>query len=67
VLDNIKEKVFVSKRHRDMNKVSPGSYLKAFMDPQLLGYLKTIINANMASDPVSSLDIIAFIRVELML
>ncbi len=49
-----------------MSKVSPGSYLKAFMDPQLLGYLKTFINANMTSDPISSSDIIAFIRVELM-
>ena len=67
VLDNIKKKVFGSKRHRDMSKVSPGSYLKAFMDPQLLGYLKTFINANMTSDPISSSDIIAFIRVELML
>jgi hypothetical protein len=67
VLDNIKRKVFGSKRYRDMSKVSPGDFLKAFMDPQLLGYLKTFINANMTSDPVSSSDIIAFIRVELML
>jgi hypothetical protein len=67
VLDNIKKKVFGSKRHRDMSKVSPGSYLKAFMYPQLLGYLKTFINANLTSDPISSSDIIAFICVELML
>ena len=50
-----------------MIDVSSGSYLKVFMDPQLLGYLKTFINSNMTSDPVSSLDIIAFICVELML
>jgi hypothetical protein len=46
VLDNIKKKVFGNKRHRDMNKVLPGSYLKAFMDSQLLGYPKTFMNAN---------------------
>jgi hypothetical protein len=67
VLQRIKKKVFGTARNRDMSKVSPGNFLKAFMDPHLLGYMKTFINTNMSSDPVSSSDIIAFIRVELML
>jgi hypothetical protein len=67
VLENIKRKIFGSNRHRDMSKVLPGDFLKAFMDPHLLGYMKTFINTNLPNDPVSSSDIIAFIRVELML
>jgi hypothetical protein len=37
VLDNIKKKVFGSKRNRNMSKVLPGSYLKAFMDKNSWG------------------------------
>ena len=67
VLGNIKRKIFGSNRNRDMSKASPGDFLNAFMDPHLLGYMKTFINSSMVNDPVSSSDIIAFIRVELML
>ena len=67
VLDKIKRKLF-GKRHRDMSKVLPGDFLKAFMDPHLLGYMKAFINNNMrSSNPVTSAEILAFIRVELML
>jgi len=67
VLDKIKRKLF-GKRHRDMSKVSPGDFLKAFMDPHLLGYMKAFINNNMSSsNPVTSAEILSFIRVELML
>jgi hypothetical protein len=67
VLDNMKREFFGSKRRRDMNKVLSGSCLKAFVDPQLLGYFKTFIDTIMTNDPVSSSDMIAFICGELML
>lgn len=67
VLEKIKRKLF-GKRNRDMSKVSPSDFLKAFMDPHLLGYMKAFINNNMSrSKPVTSTEILAFIRVELML
>ena len=67
VLDKIKRKLF-GKRHRDMSKVLPGDFLKAFMDPHLLGYMKAFINNNMSSsNPVTSAEILAFIGVEFML
>ena len=68
VLDKIKRKLF-GKHKRDTSKVLPGNFLKAFMDPLLLGYMKTFINnSNISSrNPVSSLEIMAFVRVELML
>jgi hypothetical protein len=38
------------------------------MDPLLLGYMKIVINSNIScSNPVSSSEIMAFVRVELML
>jgi hypothetical protein len=67
VLNNIKAKLF-GKRSRDMSKVSPADFLKAFMDPQLLGYMKAFINSNgNSSNPVSTTEIMSFVRVELML
>jgi hypothetical protein len=61
VLEKIKEKLF-GKRHRDMGKVLPGDFLKAFMDPHLLGYMKAFINNNMgSSNPVTSSKILASI------
>ena len=67
VLNKIKEKLF-GKRARDMSKVSPADFLKAFMDPQLLGYMKAFINSNgSTSSPVSTMEIMSFVRVELML
>ena len=67
VLDKIKRKLF-GKRKRDMSKVLPGDFLKAFMDPHLLGYMKAFINSNNSSaNPVSSSEIMDFVRVELML
>jgi hypothetical protein len=37
------------------------------MDHTLLGLMKTFINKNISRDPVSSSDIIAFLRIELTL
>jgi hypothetical protein len=68
VLLKLKRKLGV-RRDRDVRTMSPGDCLKAFMDPNFLGYMKAYINANMSNrnDLVSSSDIIAFIRVELMI
>ncbi|KAI2505089.1 hypothetical protein MHU86_9365 [Fragilaria crotonensis] len=67
VLLKVKRKIY-GKRHRNVRQISPGECLKAFMDPHFLGYMKAYINTNMSSDDaVSSSDVIAFIRVELML
>ena len=68
VLNKIKEKLF-GKRARDMSKVSLADFLKAFMDPQLLGYMKAFINSNgsTSSTPVPTTEIMSFVRVELML
>lgn len=67
VLDKIKRKLY-GKRKRDMSKVLPSDFLKVFMDPHLLGYMKAFINSNIScSNPVSSSEILAFVRVELML
>jgi hypothetical protein len=67
VLLKVKQKLS-GKRHRDVGNLSPGDCLKAFMDPLFLGYMKAYINSNMRSDDaVSSSDLIAFIRVELMI
>ena len=68
MLLNLKKKIG-SRRDRDVRTISPGDCLKAFMDPNFLGYMKAFINANMrnSNDLVSSSDIIAFIRVELMI
>ncbi|KAI2503222.1 hypothetical protein MHU86_11245 [Fragilaria crotonensis] len=68
VLLNLKKRIG-SRRDRDVRTISPGDCLKAFMDPNFLGYMKAYINANMknSNDLVSSSDIIAFIRVELMI
>jgi hypothetical protein len=68
VLRNLKKRIG-SRRDRDVRTISPGDCLKAFMDPHFLGYMKAFINSNMrnSNDLVSSSDIIAFIRVELMI
>jgi hypothetical protein len=68
VLLKLKKKIGV-RRDRDVRTLSPGDCLKAFMDPMFLGYMKAFINTNMSNsnDLVSSSDIIAFIRVELMI
>ena len=62
------ERRICRKRFWDIGNFSPGDCLKAFMYPHFLGYMKSNINSNMQSDvAVSSSDIIAFIRVELMI
>ena len=68
VLMNIKKKLRF-RRDRDISKISPGDCLKAFMDPTFLGYMKAYINShiNNRNDDVSNSDIMAFIRVELMI
>jgi hypothetical protein len=68
VLLNLR-KIIGSWRDRDVRTISSGDSLKAFMDPNFLGYMKACINANMknSNDLVSRSDIIAFIRVELMI
>ena len=68
VILNLKKKIG-ARRNRDVRTISPGDCLKAFMDPNFLGYTKAYINANMSNtnDLVSRSDIIAFICVELMI
>jgi hypothetical protein len=68
VLLKLKRKIGV-RRDRDVRTLSPGDCLEAFMDPNFLGYMKAFVNSNMSNsnDIVSSSDIIAFIRVELMI
>jgi hypothetical protein len=68
VLLKLKRKIGV-RRDRDVRTLSPGDCLKTFMDPNFLGYMKAFVNSNMSNsnDIVSSSDIIAFIRVELMI
>lgn len=68
VLLKLKKKIGV-RRDRDVRTLSPGDCLGAFMDPNFLGYMKAFVNSNMSNsnDLVSSSDIIAFIRVELMI
>ena len=68
VLLNLKKKIS-ARRNRDARTISPGDFLKAFIDPNFLVYMKAYINANMrySNDLVSSSDTIAFIRVELMI
>jgi hypothetical protein len=56
------------KRYWDASKLSPGDCLKAFKDPHFLRCMKAYINTNMRSnDAVLSSDLIAVIRVELMI
>ena len=68
VLMKIKKKLGF-RRDWNIRTLSPGDSLKAFMDPMFLGYMKAYINShiNNRNDDVSSSDIIAFIRIELML
>ncbi len=68
VLLKLKRNIGV-RRDRDVRTLSPGDCLKAFMDPNFLGYMKAFVNSNMSNsnDIVLSSDIIAFIRVELMI
>ena len=66
VLMKIKKKLG---RDQNIRTLLPGDCLRAFMDPMFLGYMKAYINShiNNRNDNVSSSDIIAFIRIELML
>ena len=68
VLLKLKRKIGV-RRDRDVRTLSTGDCLKAFLDPNFLGYMKAFVNSNMSNcnDLVSSSDIVAFIRVELMI
>ena len=54
---------------RNIRTILPGNCLNAFMDPTFLGYMKVYVNShiNNRNDDVPSSDIIAFIRIELML
>jgi hypothetical protein len=55
-------------RARDLSNVAPARFLEAWMEANLLGHVKQFINKNLASgDPVSTSEILAFIRIELML
>ena len=65
ILDRLKLKLF-GRRSRIISKVSPLNFLKAWIDPTLLGFLKSFLNKNLTA-PVSDSEILAFIRVELML
>ncbi len=67
VLGRLKAKMFGG-RNRNLQNVPPSKFLQVWMDANLLGYTKQYINKNMLSgDPVSNSEILAFLRVELML
>jgi hypothetical protein len=68
VLLKLKRKIGV-RRNCNVRTMSPGDCLKAFMDPNFLGCMKAFVNLNMSNsnDLVSSSDITAFIRVELVI
>jgi hypothetical protein len=65
VLNNIKRKLF-GRRKRDISKVSASEFLKAWIDASFLGHVRSFVNTNIC-DPVSKSEIIAFVKVELML
>jgi hypothetical protein len=66
-LDKILRKLS-GKCKRDTSKILPSDFLKAFMDPPLLGYMKTFINSNIScSNHVSSSEIMASVCVKMML
>jgi hypothetical protein len=68
VLNRIRRKIFGRRRRaKKPNTITPSQFLEAWMDANLLGHMKSFINQNLMGDPVSSSDIIAFVRVELML
>ena len=67
VLNRLKVKMFGGRAKRSLHNVSPAQFLQAWMDPNLLGHVKQFINKNITGDPVSASEILAFIRVELML
>ena len=67
VLNRLKVKMFGGRAKRILQNVSPAQFLQAWMDPNLLGHVKQFINKNVSGDPVSASQILAFIRVELML
>ena len=67
VLARLEAKMFGG-RTRNLNNVPTLKFLQAWMDANLLGHIKQYINKNMLSgDPVSISEILAFLRVELML
>ena len=47
VLLNLKKKIGPRRNRDARTMISPGDCLKAFMDPNFLGYMKAYINANM--------------------
>ena len=57
------------RRDRNIHTLLPADCLKAFMDPAFLGYMIDYINShiNNRNDDISISDIIAFIRIALML
>jgi hypothetical protein len=69
VLNGLKVKMFGASRssNRTLHGVAPAQFLQAWMDPNLLAHVKQFINKNVSGDPVSASEILAFIRVELML
>ena len=68
VMDRIRTKIFGRRRRPPkLDTITPSQFLQAWMDGNLLAHMKTFINQNLTGDPVSSSDIIAFVRVELML
>ena len=60
VLNNIWKKIFGSCQ-REMEKIKPSLLLNSWLDPMNLALMKKYINDNLASDPVSNLDITAFL------
>ena len=66
VLNRLRVKLFGG-RVRHLHNIAPARFLEAWMDANLLGHVKQFINKNLSGDAVSNSEILAFIRIELML
>jgi hypothetical protein len=66
VLERVRVRI-VGGRVRHLHTLTPARFLEAWMDTNLLCFVKQYINTNLSGNPVSNSEILAFIRVELML
>jgi hypothetical protein len=67
VLERVRVQIVAGGRMRHLHTLSPARFLEAWMDTNLLCFVKQYINKNLSGDLVSNSEILAFIRVELML
>ena len=55
VLDRLKVKMFGGRRSRNLDTIPACKFMQAWMDANLLGYVKQFVNKNITGDPVSNL------------